>query len=373
MAMQSVVKSASPPPYSPGERQAEQTRGRPWRAPCRRGRSGRGPTPRRTGGSRARRTPARRAEHLLLGRELDRHAGDRRRRPPPTAFWGRKCGAGAHIRPQKPQEGRVGGGVYRSRVAVPERGEAFAVVGGRLLTGLADVTADPAALEGAGTWAVVLTAEGEGTFARFDRCTPLDPGAVAGELRSRAAGPWPGVALDQWTSSLDRDGFERAVTAIRDSIAAGDVYQVNLTRRLTAALPGAADPVALAARLAVEHPAPFAATVALPERDLWVVSASPERFLGRRGRTGALVAHQGHRGRGRRLPAEGPGRERDDRRPRAQRPRSGLRLRLDHGARAAGHRGPPRARPPRQHGRGAARRRSHAGPTCSRPPSRPAR
>jgi para-aminobenzoate synthetase component 1 len=170
-------------------------------------------------------------------------------------------------------------------VAVPERGEAFAVVGARLLTDLADVTADPAALEGAGTWAVVLTAEGEGTFARFDRCTPLGPAAVAGELRSRAHGPWPGVALDQWTSSLDRHAFERAVTAIRDSIAAGDVYQVNLTRRLSAALPGAADPVALAARLAVEHPAPFAATVALPGRDLWVASASPERFLTRQGRT----------------------------------------------------------------------------------------
>jgi para-aminobenzoate synthetase component 1 len=169
-------------------------------------------------------------------------------------------------------------------VARPPAGEPFAVVGGRLLTGLLDVTTDPAALDGPGTWAVVVSAEGCGTFARFACCSPLGRGAVAGELRTRAAGPWPGIALDQWSSSLDRDAFEAAVVDIRSSIAAGDVYQVNLTRRLSAPLPAAADPVALAARLAVEHPAPFAATIALPERDLWVVSASPERFLERRGR-----------------------------------------------------------------------------------------
>ena len=64
-----------------------------------------------------------------------------------------------------------------------------------------------------------------------------------------------------------------------DYIRAGDVFQVNLSQRLTAQWGG--DPFALYARLRAESPAPFAALVRLGGAD--VISASPERFLSRRG------------------------------------------------------------------------------------------
>jgi para-aminobenzoate synthetase component 1 len=62
-------------------------------------------------------------------------------------------------------------------------------------------------------------------------------------------------------------------------IHAGDVFQVNLSRRLTASWRG--DPFALYARLRRSSPAPFAALVRLACAD--VISASPERFLRRAG------------------------------------------------------------------------------------------
>lgn len=148
------------------------------------------------------------------------------------------------------------------------------MVGGRLLTDLVDVTSDLAALDGTGTWAVVIPFEGAPVCARFASSRPARP------WRGR---PWPGVAEQTWTSSLDRAGFERGVASIRESIAAGDVYQVNLTRRLSARLPDGADVAALGAALAEGNPAPFSAVVRLPAHGVHVASASPERFLSRDG------------------------------------------------------------------------------------------
>jgi para-aminobenzoate synthetase component 1 len=159
--------------------------------------------------------------------------------------------------------------------------DALAVVGGRLCTGLLEVTSDLAALESSGFWAVVLPFDGEPVCARF--------------AEVRAARPWPGLPWrgpdpHSWRSSLDQDGFERGVRTIRGEIEAGDVYQVNLTRRLRAPLgpppPGAShDVAALGAALAVGNPAPFSAVVRLPAHGVHVASASPELFLSRRGRT----------------------------------------------------------------------------------------
>jgi para-aminobenzoate synthetase component I len=146
-------------------------------------------------------------------------------------------------------------------------------VGGRLLTDLVDVTADLAALDGSGTWAVVLPFDGPPVCARFARSRPLV---------GRPARSWPG-APGPWSSSLDRHGFEARVGAIRESIAAGDVYQVNLTRRLSAPLPPGADALALGSALAVGNPAPHAAVVRLPGLGVELASASPERFLRRDG------------------------------------------------------------------------------------------
>ena len=150
----------------------------------------------------------------------------------------------------------------------------LAVVGGRLLTGLVDVTSDLAALEGDGLWAVVVPFDGEPVLARFSESRPARPWPGP---------PWRGPTLDAWTTSLDRDAFCAGVDAIRAAISAGDVYQVNLTRRLSAPLPPGADIAALGAALGEGNPAPYAAVVRLPAVGCHVASASPERFLRREG------------------------------------------------------------------------------------------
>ena len=152
----------------------------------------------------------------------------------------------------------------------------LAVVGGRLATGLVDVTSDVGALDGPGFWAVVLPFDGRPTLARFAHVRPATPWP----------GPrWRGPPAGSWRSSLDRGAFCAGVATIRAAVAEGDVYQVNLTRRLSAPAPPDADVAALGAALATGNPAPYSAVVRLPDHGLHVASASPERFLRRVGRT----------------------------------------------------------------------------------------
>ena len=115
-----------------------------------------------------------------------------------------------------------------------------------------------------------------------------------------------------------------AVEEVRARIAAGDVYQVNVCRVLSAPLPPGADLVGLAGLLAAGNPAPHQGVLRLPDHDLQVATASPELFLRRDGRTVVVRADQGHRAR--RPPTCCPRtrRERHDRRPGAQRPRRGV-------------------------------------------------
>jgi len=150
----------------------------------------------------------------------------------------------------------------------------WAVVGGRLATGCLDITDDPTALDSTGFWVVALTFEGALTCVRMADVQP------AGDWLT-AAGPWTMPAT--WETSLDRAGYLRGVETIRDHIAAGDVYQVNLCRLLTAVLPQPPDLRSLGGALARGNPAPYAAVVNLPAADLYVASASPELFLARDG------------------------------------------------------------------------------------------
>ncbi len=152
---------------------------------------------------------------------------------------------------------------------------AIAYFAGRLAVGLRDVTSDLSALDSRGFWAVVVTFEGEAACARFDRVLPT----------SLPPAPWRGPQPGAWASSLDRDGYVTAVELIRKAIAAGEVYQANLCRVLSAPLPdpAAADVLGFGAVLARGNPAPYAGVVRLPGRDVQVVSASPELYLRRDG------------------------------------------------------------------------------------------
>ncbi|WP_240137298.1 chorismate-binding protein [Streptomyces sp. MUM 178J] len=145
---------------------------------------------------------------------------------------------------------------------------------------LRDVTSDPEALDSTGFWAVAADFEGRLTCARF------------GDVRLEAVpepapGCWRGPAVDDWASSLDRAAYTAGVRRIREHIAAGEVYQANLCRVLSAPLPDPADADvdALTALLARGNPAPYAGTIRLPAHGVEIATASPELYLRRTGRT----------------------------------------------------------------------------------------
>ncbi|MEV7712992.1 chorismate-binding protein [Streptomyces sp. NPDC088270] len=152
--------------------------------------------------------------------------------------------------------------------------------GGLVASDLRDVTSDPAALESTGFWAVSADFEGRLVCARF--------GSVrTEEVPAPVPGAWHGPAAGDWNSSLDRAAYLAGVRRIRAYIAAGEVYQANLCRVMTAPLPDpdAADVDALTALLARGNPAPYAGTIRLPGHGVEIATASPELFLSRNGRT----------------------------------------------------------------------------------------
>lgn len=79
------------------------------------------------------------------------------------------------------------------------------------------------------------------------------------------------------TSNFTRDEYLSAIERIKEHIAAGDIYQANLTQQLSVDLSPDRTPESIFLRLRRDHPASFAAFIR--RREDVVVSASPERFL----------------------------------------------------------------------------------------------
>ncbi len=103
---------------------------------------------------------------------------------------------------------------------------------------------------------------------------------------------WPGIPLAHWTSTMDARQYRTAVVRTRERIGAGDVYQANICRLLKAALPQGAELRGLWRALNRRHPAPYCGFIDIPAGEfdllpqgLGMVSASPELFLRRNGRT----------------------------------------------------------------------------------------
>jgi anthranilate synthase component 1 len=87
------------------------------------------------------------------------------------------------------------------------------------------------------------------------------------------AGDAPHIAMHE-------DPPERFLAAVRDAleyIAAGDVYQANLSRQWSGTAPRTLDPVAIYRRLRSTNPSPFAGL--LRHGDFAVLSSSPERLV----------------------------------------------------------------------------------------------
>lgn len=155
-------------------------------------------------------------------------------------------------------------------------------------------------LRDGGFWVVVGDFEGPARAWRFAEVTRFetdDPAAPT--VGSDAQGPpvdavstaqrpaWVGPAAADWVSSMDAARYQDAVERIRTEIRAGEVYQVNVCRVLSAPLPavdGAQPPAAaLGAVLEAGNPAPYSGGIQVPGGDrvapVWVVSASPELFV----------------------------------------------------------------------------------------------
>jgi para-aminobenzoate synthetase component 1 len=149
--------------------------------------------------------------------------------------------------------------------------------GDLLACDLRDVTSDLSALDSRGFWVVAAGFEGKTVCARFGRV-----------ITAPATGQdWRGPDREVWTSSLSRQEYVAGVHRIREHIAAGDVYQANLCRVLSAPLPHPqdADIATLAAVLERGNPAPYAGVIRLPAHGVEVATASPELYLRRVGRT----------------------------------------------------------------------------------------
>jgi para-aminobenzoate synthetase component 1 len=138
----------------------------------------------------------------------------------------------------------------------------------RLATECVEISSDPSCLDKGGFWAVINTFEGEWICARFANVTSSKlPNAN-----------WQGIS-GQWKTSQTQEEFESNVNFIKERIAEGFIYQVNLCRVLTTRCEQSL--LGLAGKLQQSNPAPFASYLKLP--GIEIASASPELFLERNG------------------------------------------------------------------------------------------
>jgi para-aminobenzoate synthetase component 1 len=79
------------------------------------------------------------------------------------------------------------------------------------------------------------------------------------------------------SSNFTREQYLAAVERVKEHIAAGDIYQANLTQQFSVAIDSRLSPETVFLNLRRDHPASFAAF--LRRREDTVISASPERFL----------------------------------------------------------------------------------------------
>jgi para-aminobenzoate synthetase component 1 len=136
-------------------------------------------------------------------------------------------------------------------------------------TRLAEVTSDPSRLDDGNFWAVLATFEGEYHFARFKKVVE-EPFAYA--QWNRLERPW--------NSNMEMIDYIAYIHAIKESIAAGEVYQVNACRELSHFLGDKPQGLqGLFSEILKAHPAPFASYMNIPGFE--IASASPERFLSR--------------------------------------------------------------------------------------------
>ncbi len=118
--------------------------------------------------------------------------------------------------------------------------------------------------------------EGGGSLER--RFTRLSERLATGTIPPRDDAP---ALRDGLRSNMDRSTFVSAVARAVEYIHAGDIFQVNLARRIEGTL--SIPPLEAALRLQEGNPAPRSAVVSLGQ-GRWVLSSSPELLLEVKGR-----------------------------------------------------------------------------------------
>ncbi|MDB5702212.1 MAG: pabB [Sphingomonadales bacterium] len=116
-------------------------------------------------------------------------------------------------------------------------------------------------------------------FGLFRDFTEIAPEDLAGLLPD-PAGAWAGTP----TPTVDRDAYDRSFAHVQELIAAGDIYQANLTFQASVATAG--HPLALYAGLRARARAGYGGVVHTGQD--WLLSLSPELFFACR--EGKLIA-----------------------------------------------------------------------------------
>jgi len=142
-------------------------------------------------------------------------------------------------------------------------------MGTHLASELVETSNDLKSLRKPGFWVVLGSFEGKWRLARFAK--------VEQRNLPRAKSSWNAISDSSWQSTLDKGAYCSYVERIREKIAAGEVYQVNACRVLSADNKSNPSLLPLAEKILEENPAEFAAYLDLG--DIQVASASPERFI----------------------------------------------------------------------------------------------
>ena len=161
-------------------------------------------------------------------------------------------------------------------------------------------TADPplpALFAASHPWTAVYSYGGQRWELRAPRFSEAEAHGIARRLEAMAGRAVPSRApraASVLTAEIGRAADLDAVRRVREYIAAGDVYQVNLSRRFRGPLVEA--PADIFARLLSLHPAPWSGY--LDGGDWALVSNSPECFLHRSGERISTFPIKGTRPRG---------------------------------------------------------------------------
>lgn len=139
---------------------------------------------------------------------------------------------------------------------------------GQLATECVEISNDPSSLDKPGFWVTVKSFEGDFQAARFEKVESAPPPFANWERLQR-----------DWISSQNQMEYEGNVEKVKELIAAGGVYQVNLCRTLSNSCDQSL--LGLANLILQENPSPYAAYLRLP--GIEIASASPELFFSREG------------------------------------------------------------------------------------------